>query len=210
MKYIIILLFLPIFCNAQKRLTIQYADFEITSRNVGITFSQQKGKNTFYAGIKCHLDDNIGWLNNIYYRNLYAENFMQHFGLIGGYERNISKLKSKNRLRLTAFYDMNLSITGIRDSSRIYDVIKKTSYNDIIAYGPVYFLENNVGIGAYLKLNDSYLLNLRIGGGICNHWRPNNGYGYRKEFLWTKGLLSWDFTRLFSVGVTYEFDNPKP
>lgn len=210
MKYLIIFLFLPFCGNAQKMFTIQYADFEITSRNVGITFSRQKERNTFYAGVKFHFDDKIGWLNNIHYRNLYAENFMQHFGLIGGYERNLSKLKSKSKFRFVAFYDMNLTITGIRDSARIYDVVKKISYNDIVAYGPVYFLENNIGIGTYLKLNDNYWLNLRIGGGVCNSWRPNNGYGYRKEFLWTKGLLSWEFTRLLSVGLTYKFDSPTP
>lgn len=183
---------------SQTSISLGYYDSEVTSRNIGIMASTQKKKHTYSYGIKYHFNDPLV-PGEIAYRNLYAYNFAQRFGIMLGYERDLFRNK---KIALKASYTFKGTISGTRDLYYGIDFSTGQNTEAIFIKNPVYLVDNILGLSLNAQANDKIGFFVKFGGGLHTSWYPAKDYG--TKILGVEGDLSADIIRYaYSAGIFY-------
>ncbi len=189
---------------AQTDLTLAFNDVYI-GRNISATATYQIKKHRILAGIKYGINsfehDNQ---NNMFKNRFFATNFLEHWGLVVGYQRSINV--NKPNFELFWFYEFQFTNSHVRiDHNAAW---KANAAGDLIwhdrneaFYGPTIALENNIGIGMNIQLSDRFFLTQKAGFGGVNY------RNIQERFMFRNSL--WDFSYLLSIGITYRLKEKK-
>lgn len=177
----------------------------MSGRNIGINYSIPKGDNNFTFGlrvniIKLHHNDDQ---SKVFVKRLYATKPLHYFGLNFCFERNI--LKNWQKLKPFVFYDLQYSYSTTRNRwffPYYYyveeDLVLHREY--IENFGPFHWVENNLGIGFNVDINDKFYMKQKLGYG------RTLVLGYDDELLGK--MFNWfssEFGGHFSVSIGYKF-----
>ena len=198
---IILLVTFTINTNLGQSISINYNDVHI-GQNISLLFHTKKEKHQFYGGVKYHLNriahDNQ---NNIFRNRFYASNFIEHLGVQVGYNR-IIPINNKNNLLI--FYDNQLTVSGTRGENFVpFSTIGNTIvyHQFIMEFQKIKALEQNIGIGLNVGLNDYFSVNFKIGGGIAFFW--DIPFEFAPNQFYIGKSWDWEFSEFISVGVEY-------
>lgn len=200
----IIILFLVCICftnsYSQYSMGLGFHDLWTTSRNISVSMGYKKINKEYIIGLKYHLNDPIKWHSSIYERNLNSSKTLQSVGFIGEYRR-FFKRKKQAIVNPFVFYQLQVTHKTIKSEDWVLYLVDSTWRYEIITEGPYWFWENHIGIGTNIKLTKNLNLFLNAGGGLTLI-----GGTLDNDFL---GIATWQFSRLFSGGITYQFKDER-
>ncbi len=174
-------------------------------RNIALNYSFPKGDNNFTFGMhininKLHHNDDQG---KVFVKRLYATKPLHFFGLNFCYERNI--LKKWQKLKPFVFYDFQYSYSTTRNRFFIphfyYEPENILLWSEHIRFrGPFHWVDNTIGIGFNVDINDKFYMKQKLGYG------RTLVLGYDDELLGK--IFNWfssEFGGHFSVSIGYRF-----
>ena len=181
-----------------------------TGRNITAAFSKNFKTNVFGVGIGYNInsirqpDDQ----NNIYYKRLYASNFMQHLSLNMYYDKYI--FRSFKHIHPLVFYNFQLKYSTTRSSMYIvaeYDSAfgGKTPEDNLLYrnyienFGPFLWVENCIGLGFRVDITDNLYLKQKAGLGV------NLIIGEEPKLV--KANVAWEFSGFINIGLYYKILN---
>jgi hypothetical protein len=168
-----------------------------------------KNKSIVYGGAIFHINEGVK--NNLKQQYAYKKRFkanstFEHFGLEIGYRKSIKTFSCNNILYVDfnsqATYlsiDNYLMLNGqdIEGTGHPYEgQLKENMYvKEDIVYGPVFSIENNVGISYYSQFTEKLNLTISIGSGTIYIKDTNNNVAGGSGFDW--------FTHRISLSIGY-------
>lgn len=176
-----------------------------SGRSVSATYSIEKENYEIGFGLgininqKKHNDDQ----NNLFLKRLYADNFAQYFAFKGFYHRNINfqieNVKpyffydlqirySKTRNRFTSSYPFGFDSTLISNRPNFDEPVN--------SYGPFTWVEQTVGLGIDIQINERFFLRQKFGIGVNSILGTDN----RVKFSWYLG----EFGALYNIEIGYK------
>lgn len=227
---------------AKNSIALTYDDLQ-TGRNLNLTFQHYITNDILlYAGVKYNInsplfDDYLKMDKSYYYKQFYAQNNKEHWGVKLGVER-LHRIPNSN-LQLFVFYDFQLMqcsvrnlagldffATGITRGAEPAGSLGALISGDEVPinnpptasyriYGPVWSVENYIGAGFKLPLSDN--LNFKMQGGVgYNFYMGPANYNtyvvnrYNKTEVFEN--VPWsasksEISRMFSVGFEYKLNN---
>lgn len=205
MKFLIIVILITWSCliaSGQNYLSMGY-NATASGRNISIDFSRIfKDKNEAGIGLRVNIskiaqaDDQ----SNIYYKRLFATEFIHYFGIQAYYRRYF--FMNWNCARPYLFYDFQMTKSTTRSSMFIpyaYDTNGDVLYKNYIEYfGPFLWIEQSIGVGCRERLSGSFFLFQNLGATI------QFLIGKEEQLLRANPNFEWEFGYLFSFGVTYQ------
>lgn len=147
------------------------------------------------AGLRIHVNE---WehpdnQNKLYYKRFFFEEWWQRFGITGYYHRYI--FQNLKHLQPFLFYDLQLAHGKARN-------IDYSFFSDpVYVYGPFVWMDNSIGIGMKVFINDHWHLQQKIGLATTLVFGTN--YQYANAGLGVEYL----FGPMIQLGVGYQFAN---
>lgn len=199
--FILVLFLLPIFAMPQDFITASY-NSTASGRNISIGYAKYLASGNEFGGA---LRINISKItqaddqSTIYYKRLFATDWIHYFGLQLYYHRYF--FERWNCIKPYLLYDFQMSYSTTRSSMfspYAYDVNGDVLYKNFIEYfGPFLWLEQSIGIGFKAKIFKSLYLFENLGATI------QYIYGEEEQILF-RGNFDWEFGYLISAGLAYE------
>lgn len=173
----------------KSELDVSYYSTDI-GHNISVEYNKNVKKHTFIIGLKCHLNQYIpinGPLGGYaYHKQFYADNFMQYFGASVGYEyhlKDINPYVSPYLLFNSQYANMK---TKYRSSS---ENITTGVVIHTMTDGPFVALENTIGVGLSIKLNDRFSLNQSAGIGSAFFLQQStHRWDWEMMYQWRMGI----------------------
>lgn len=179
---------------SKNELDISYYSTDIGS-NISAEFNKNIKKHTFIIGLKCHMNHYIKPIGLTggykYHKQFNAENFSDYIGATIGYEyhlKDINPYVSPYLLFNSQYANMKTKYRNISENANGYNIT--TTSTD----GPFTVLENTIGFGLSIKLNDRFSLNQSGGIGTA--------------FFQKKSLHTWDWEMMyqFRAGISVKLN----
>jgi hypothetical protein len=153
--------------KAQSDLTASF-NSNYSGINLTIDFSKTyRHKNEIGAGLRFNINQK-GGINegsHIFYKNLYSESVSQHFGFHAFYHRYLNQ--APDCLFPFMFYDFQFSHSPTRNYF-FQQIANSNTFQKITEnFGPFFWIEQYVGLGLKIKLNNRLFLMQKIGGGAA-------------------------------------------
>lgn len=210
---LVMVLFLPVFSNAQLHgVEISYNDIHI-GRNLSIGYNYKYNKKHIFSA-KVHFlfnrlvhDNN----NNVYYKRFFAYSFDQTIGLDVGYKYLIPIKKLKSELFL--FYELQETYSQTRSKALFYlgkdpNTGDEIYFQKIIITDRILALENTFGIGINAEIYNNLFFSVKGGLGLvgflliptANSINNPNDNSTEED---------WSFAHIYSLGLTYYFNFKK-
>ena len=170
--------------------------FNSTHSGRNVTFALSKTFNNmheFGGGLRINInslamsDDQ----NHVYYKRLYASNFMQHLGIAGFYHYHI--FRNWEHVKPFLFYDFQATYSTTRNHITI-----ASTTDEYVNHGPFTWLEQTVGIGFKADLPNGFFITQKIGFGTS--------FILGKDEQLLKNNFDWEFGGLINVGIGYRFN----
>lgn len=192
--------------NLPKRsIAVAYSDVS-SGRNINFTFRYAfHEKWTGYLGLKYNINSkyfrNDYTLKTKFYKESFADNSFQHFGLRGGVEKLL--WRPNPYLQIFVGYDAQFTYATIKSVNQdwqpwLYPFPGRIPVPDYL--NDFLLLENILGIGAKISINKQMNFGLSAGLGMTRYYRIGTGS--------TSNNYSgfWTFARLLDIGVIYSLD----
>lgn len=171
----------------KNEIDISYYSTHIGS-NIAIEYNKNIKKHTFIIGVKCHLNHYIeptGPYGYVYHKQFHADNFTQFIGATLGYEyhlKDINPYVSPYLLFNSQYANMKTKYRTAENTNN--GVLIKTRTE-----GPFIALENTIGVGLSIKLNERFSLNQSVGIGSAFFLdQSTNTWGYDIMYQWRAGI----------------------
>ena len=170
--------------------------FNSTHSGRNVTFAISKTYNNtheFGGGLRFNInslamsDDQ----NHVYYKRLYASNFMQHLGIAGFYHYHI--FRDWEHVKPFLFYDLQATYSTTRNK-----IVLDATTDQYVRHGPFIWLEQTIGIGFKADLPNGFFITQKLGIGTTFI------LGNDKQLL--KNNFDWEFAGLINVGFGYRFN----
>ena len=148
---------------SKNEIDISYYSTHIGS-NIAVEYNKNIKKHTFIIGVKCHLNHYIeptGPFGYAYFKQFHADNFAQYIGATLGYEyhlKDINPYVSPYLLFNSQYANMSTKHRNAEITNNGVLIITRTE-------GPYIALENTIGVGLSIKLNERFSLNQSAGIG---------------------------------------------
>ena len=149
--------------KSKNELDVSYYSTDI-GHNISVEFNKNIKKHTFLIGLKCHLNQYIeitGPFGYAYHKQFYADNFMQYFGATVGYEYHLKDINPY----VSPYILFNSQCAKMKTKHRM--VLDNTLLVQTTTDGPFIALENTIGAGLSIKLNNRFSLNQSAGIGTA-------------------------------------------
>ena len=174
-------------------------------RNLSVVGSKKINKHAILGGIKYGInsfesDDQ----NLLFKKRFFATNLIEHWGVIIGYQYFLKAQKSY--LEPFFYYELQYTNSQTRNRSFFpvgYDVDNNVLYReDLDFFGPTIALENYLGFGLNIRINDFFLIVQKAGVGMINFQNTDKRYYFNNN-------STWEFGYMLSFGMAYRLKEKK-
>jgi hypothetical protein len=169
--------------KSKHEIDISYYSTDIGS-NISVEFNKNIKRHTFIIGIKCHLNHYIkstGSTGYVYHKQFFAESPQQFIGFTLGYEYHLKDINPY----VSPYLLFNCQYANMKTKYRYNENtgLLGTTWTQ----GPYMALENTIGFGLSIKLNERFSLNQSggIGAGFFQHQVTNR----------------WDFEPMYQLRI---------
>jgi hypothetical protein len=178
--------------------------FNTTSsgRNVNLVYSKQYNKNEFGIGLRyninklAHPDDQF----NVYVKRLYATKFPHYWGISLFYNRYL--VDKWACVKPFLFY--NLQSTYSTTRNRFFLPVGTDTNGDVLykeyieKFGPFTWIEQAVGFGVKVNINEKFFLTQKLGAGVTFI------LGKDENVISSYDKFNWEFGGLIYTGIGYK------
>lgn len=171
----------------KNEIDISYYSTHIGS-NISVEYNKNVKKHTFIIGVKCHLNHYIeptGPFGYTYFKQFYADNFTQFIGATLGYKyhlKDINPYVSPYLLFNSQYANMKTKYRNAENTNNGILINTRTE-------GPFIALENTIGVGLSIKLNERFSLNQSVGiGSAFILDQSSHRWNWEIMYQWRAGI----------------------
>jgi len=173
--------------KSKNEIDISYYSTDIGS-NIAFEYNKNVKKHTFIIGVKCHLNHYIeptGPVGNFYHKQFYADNFTQYIGATLGYEYHLKDINPY----VSPYLLFNSQYANMKTKYRTSENTNNGVLFETWTGGPYIALENTIGVGLSIKLNERFSLNQSAGIGSAFFLeQSNHKWDYEIMYQWRAGI----------------------
>ncbi|MFN8116633.1 MAG: hypothetical protein U0W65_11000 [Bacteroidia bacterium] len=171
----------------KNEIDISYYSTDIGS-NISAEFNKNIKKHTFIVGVKCHLNHYVqptGPTGYVYRKQFIAETPQQFIGFTLGYEYHFKDINPY----VSPYFLFNSQYAKMKTKYRTAENTTNGLLIDSWTQGPYIALENTVGLGLSVKLNERFSLNQSggIGASFFQH-QETSRWDFEPMFQWRAGI----------------------
>lgn len=173
-----------------------------SGRNVNLMYSKQINKNEFAIGLRyninklAHPDDQF----NVFLKRLYATKFPHYWGISFFYNRYV--IDKWDCVKPFLFYNLQATYSTTRNRAFLpvgTDTNGDFLYKESIKiFGPFTWIEQTVGFGIKVNINEKFFLTQKIGAGVAFI------LGKDEHRISTYDKFNWEFAGLIYTGIGYK------
>ena len=171
----------------KNEIDISYYSTHIGS-NISAEFNKNIKKHTFIIGVKCHLNHYVqptGPVGYVYRKQFIAETPQQFIGLTLGYEYHLKDINPY----VSPYLFFNSQYANMKTKYRTSENTTNGLLFETWTQGPYIALENTIGIGLSVKLNERFSLNQSGGiGAAFFKEQATNRWDFEGMYQWRAGL----------------------